>query len=399
MIENRIKDKGFTDLLHKALRAGYLFQGQFFSPDLGTPQGSIISPILCNILLNELDKFIEGLRLTFETGTLWRRLSRSGNIKLIHKMNIGSRMHNDLGYKRLKYVRYADDFLIGVIGPKDDCVNIRNSICTFLSQNLKLNLNLDKTNITNARDSISHFLGYDIKITSLNKRPIKTITRGGTTYLSSVNTRPQLLAPVSKLVKKLESKGIAKPGGRPTRWGHMFPFEVSQIVKLYYTMWKGISHFYSFADNYGSLGRIHYILKYSCLLTIASKLRLGTIKQTYKKFGKDIKIIVNNKMVASFPNAKPNKFHNTNISKISPLGRLESFRTKQLFETICANCGAIENIEIHHVRKLRDSSKAIKADWLTSMMSRMNRKQIPLCKTCHINYHRGKLTPNNRTSL
>jgi group II intron reverse transcriptase/maturase len=413
LIENRIKDKGFTDLLHKALKAGYMFQGQFFSPDLGTPQGSIVSPIICNILLNELDKFIEGLRLTFEAGTrrkvnpLWRRVSRSGNIKLIHKTNIGSRMHKDLGYKRLKYVRYADDFLLGVIGSKDDCINIRNSICTFLSQKLKLNLNLEKTNITNARDSIAHFLGSDIKITSLNKRPIKTITRGGTTYLSSVNTRPQLLAPVSKLVKKLESKGIAKPGGRPTRWGHMFPFEVSQIVKHYYTMWKGISNYYSFADNYGSLGRIHYILKYSCLLTLASKLRLETVKQTYKKFGKDINIIANNKIVASFPNesfAKPKKFHNTNISKISPLGRLEqlskaSFRTKQLFETNCTNCGAIENIEIHHVRKLRDSSKAIKADWLTSMMSRMNRKQIPLCKTCHINYHRGKLTTNKKTSL
>jgi hypothetical protein len=186
----------------------------------------------------------------------------------------------------------------------------------------------------------------------------------------------------------------------------MFPFEVSQIVKHYYTIWKGISNYYSFADNYGSLGRIHYILKYSCLLTLASKLRLGTVKQTFKKFGKDTNIIVNNKIVASFPNesfAKPKKFHNTNISKISPLGRLEqlsnaSFRTKQLFETKCTNCGTIENIEIHHVRKLRDSSKAIKADWLTTMMSRMNRKQIPLCKTCHINYHRGKLTHFNRTS-
>jgi len=410
LVKNRISDKGFTDLLHKALKAGYLYQGQYFSPDLGTPQGSIVSPILCNILLHEFDNYIENLRANFEIGTRhkinpeWRRLSRIGQIKTIHKNNIGSRMHKDSSYKRLKYVRYADDFLIGIIGSNLDCINLRDKIYTFLSQELNLTLNLDKTKITNAKETKAHFLGSDIRITPLSKRPVIKITRGGTTYLSSVNTRPQLLAPISNLVAKLESKGIARKGGAPTRWGHMFPFEVSHIVKHYHIMWKGISNYYSFADNYGMLGRIHYILKYSCVLTLASKLRLGTAKQVFKKYGKDLKVIVNNKVVASFPQesfAKPSTFHNTAISKINPLSRIDqlakaTFRTRNIFEASCTHCGSTENVEVHHVRKLRDSSKAIKADWLTSMMSRMNRKQIPLCKICHIDYHRGRLSPKDK---
>ena len=407
LVEKRILDKGFTDLLHKALKAGYLFQGQYFSPDLGTPQGSIVSPILCNILLHEFDNYIENLRANFEIGTRhkinpeWRRLSRLGKIKTIHKNNIGSRFHKYSSYKRLKYVRYADDFLIGIIGSKLDCINLRDKIYTFLSQELNLTLNLDKTKITNAKETMAHFLGSDIRITPLSKRPVNKITRGGTTYLSSVNTRPQLLAPIRKLVSKLESKGIAKRGGAPTSWGHMYPFEVTHIVKHYYIMWKGISNYYSFANNYGMLGRIHYILKYSCVLTLASKLRLSTAKQVFKKYGKDLKIIENNKVVASFPQesfAKPLTFHNSPLSKINPLSRIDqlakaTFRTKNIFDRCCTHCGSTENTEVHHVRKLRDSSKAVKADWLTTMMSRMNRKQIPLCKTCHIDYHRGRLSP------
>jgi group II intron reverse transcriptase/maturase len=242
LVEKRVQDKGFTDLLYKALRAGYLFQTQFFSPELGTPQGSIVSPILCNILLDELDKFIENLRLEFEIGKKhrinpeWRRLSRLGQIKTIHDRNISSRMHKDSSYKRLKYVRYADDFLIGIIGSKKDCIMLREKIYQFLAQELDLNLNLDKTKISNAKETIIHFLGTDIRLTPLDKRPVVKVIRSGTTYLTSVNTKPQLLAPISKLVSKLEEKGIAKQGGRPKNWGHMFQFEVNQIVNHYYTM-------------------------------------------------------------------------------------------------------------------------------------------------------------------
>lgn len=239
-VARRIDDKGFIDLLHKALRAGYLFQGKFFSPSLGTPQGSIVSPILCNILLHYLDVFILTLKEDFDTGTRrktnpqWRKLTRLGRLDIVHQMNIGSRLAKDPEYKRMRFVRYAYEFLIGVIGSKADCEAIRNKIFEFLLNELKMNLNLDKTKITHAQYSAAHFLGTDIRITPLSKRPLRSIIRGSQRYKSMTNTRPLLHVPVVKIVAKLEERGFAKHGGTPTRLTRLIPFESSQIVKHFW---------------------------------------------------------------------------------------------------------------------------------------------------------------------
>lgn len=188
LVSKRVNDKGFIDLLHKALRAGYMFQGQFYSPELGSPQGSILSPILCNILLHGLDEFVLDLQKNFQAGKrrktnpIWRKLTRAGQIKEVHDRNIGSRLHIDPSYKRLKYVRYAYAFLIGVIGSKAECVEIRDKIHHFLLNELKLNLHLDTTKITHARQDKAQFLGTFISITPLEKRPLRIITRGTSNF-------------------------------------------------------------------------------------------------------------------------------------------------------------------------------------------------------------------------
>jgi hypothetical protein len=111
-------------------------------------------------------------------------------------------------------VRYADDFIIGVTGSKEDCILIRDKIFEFLKE-IGLDLNLDKTKITNARIKLAHFLGTDIRITPLNKRPRRLVQRGESSFMMNINTRPQLLAPIKKLVAKLEAKGLARHGGNP----------------------------------------------------------------------------------------------------------------------------------------------------------------------------------------
>jgi nicotine oxidoreductase len=323
-VTRRIDDKGFIDLLHKALRVGYLFQGNFFSPSLGTPQDSIVSPILCNILLHFLDEFILTLKEDFDTETRrksqWRKHTRIGRLDLVHQMNIGSRLAKDPEYKRMRYVRYADDFLIGVRGSKADCEAIKNKIFNFLLNELKMNLNLDKTKITHAQDNAAHFLGTDIRITPLNTRPLRSINRGSKRYKFVTNTRLLLHVPADKLVAKLEERGFAKHGGTPTRLTRMIPFETSQIVKHFWQIWLGTSAYYSFADNYGQLGRIHYILKYSCVHTLASKLKLGTTKKTFEKFGKNLEIRDGKgRIAASFPKVslvKPKKFLTIPLAKL-----------------------------------------------------------------------------------
>lgn len=310
-------------------------------------------------------------------------------------------MHVDSQYKRAKFVRYADDFIIGVIGSKEDCASILAEINTFFSREIKLTLNLEKSKITHARNNMAHFLGTDIRITPTDKRPIRRVTRGYQSYLLKSNTRPQLLAPIQKLVDKLTLKGLARQGGTPHRWGKMIHFQDHQIVNRMWSMWLGLSNFYSFADNFGALGRIYYIIKYSCVLTLSLKHKLKTAKGAFRKYGKDLIIKNNDKVVASFPRislAKPRKFLGGKLNT-DPMYRLDklaaaTFRTRKMFDQSCRACGSNENIQIHHVRKLKDSSRKIKMDYLTSMMARMNRKQIPLCADCHTKLHSGKPLPS-----
>lgn len=306
-VSERVQDQAFIDLLYKALKVGYIFQEKYFTSELGTPQGSVVSPLLCNVLLNKLDLWLEEYMSSFNKGsrrkTNPRRLTRAGKLSEVHARNIGCRMANDPDYKRMMFVRYADDFIIGIIGSKEDATETRDNLRTFLADQLKLELSMQKTKITHARSELAHFLGTDIRITPLELRPVRTSIRSGETLISKAGTRPQLLCPINKLVDKLVARGMAKPGGVPTRWGRMIHFETHQIVKHYWTIWLGISNYYSFVNNTGSLGRIFYILKYSCVLTLAAKLKLGTKAKVFKRFGKEIAILdANGKTLASMPN-------------------------------------------------------------------------------------------------
>jgi hypothetical protein len=122
-------------------------------------------------------------------------------------------MHADPNYKRLQYVRYADDFLIGIIGSKEDAIQVRNDVKEFLDS-LKLILNLDKTKITHARDDIAHFLGTDIRITPLHLPLVQYERNGEKSYIKS-NTPPILYVPTHKIVDRLIARGICHPGGKP----------------------------------------------------------------------------------------------------------------------------------------------------------------------------------------
>lgn len=407
-VSERVQDQAFIDLLYKALKAGYISQGKYFTSELGTPQGSVVSPLLCNILLHKLDLWLEEYISIFNKGTrrkvnpVWTRLTRAGKLAEVHALNISCRMAKDPDYKRMIFVRYADDFIIGIIGSKEDATVIRDKLRIFLADKLKLDLNIQKTKITHARTEMAHFLGTDIRITPLELRPIRKSIRAGVTLISKVGTRPQLLCPVYKIVDKLVARGMAKPGGVPTRWGRMIHFETHRIVKHYWTIWQGISNYYSFVNNTGSLGRIFYILKYSCVLTLASKLKLGTKAKVFKRFRKDIAILdANGKIQASIPNpslANTFKF-NINQDQTNPFYRIEklgraTFRSLAVLDSPCMLCGSDVNVEMHHVRALKDGSKQPK-DFMTAMISRMNRKQIPVCRPCHNRIHNGSVTKAN----
>jgi len=354
--------------------------------------------------MNQFDAWMEDRMSEFNIGKRrgtdprWRRLTNRGMIKEAHAQNISSGLAKDPRFKRMRYVRYADDFLIGIIGSREDCVNIRNDIATFLKDQLKLELSMEKTKITHSTTEAAMFLGSNISLTPQKRKPFRKVIRGDQTYLMKSNTMVQLQIPIGRIVDRLEKKGIVRHNRQPTRWGKMTLLNDSQIVNHMFTMYRGLANYYSFASNFNAMSRIYYILKYSCALTLANKHKLGTMKKVFKKYGKDLNIIKDEKVVASFPKvsfANQTKFNATLREHISPLVRLERlanafFRTSERLNSACMICSSTERVEMHHVKHIRQVTEKIIQDYWTRVMALMNRKQIAVCRDCHIKIHNGE---------
>jgi hypothetical protein len=191
--------------------------------------------------------------------------------------SIPSLMPNDKNFSRLHYVRYADDFIMGVNGPKSYCAQIARECKTLLFKRLKLTLNLEKTKITHSQEDSALFVGYRIHKTKLSKNKIAINSKGKRTR-RVINT--VLDAPIKRIVEKLILKSYVRTNGNPTRNGRFINHTLYEIIEHYKTVERGILQYYSLANNYGRVAaRVHYILKYSCALTIASKIETKNLKE------------------------------------------------------------------------------------------------------------------------
>lgn len=369
--------------------------------NLGTPQGGVILPVLANIYLNEMDKFLESVKESFDNGKRkkvnpeYTKMIRGAKVN--HSLKINPLHPKDEKYKRLNFIRYADDFLIGVIGSYSDCWDIREKIKEFLSKVLKLTLNLEKTKITNAKKDSAKFLGYRIYIGTKNKDKIKYVLRGGNKVLTRVSSRPMIDGPINEIVNKLQEKGFAKAGksGKPMRKSNLVYLPLHEIINRYKILENGICNYYAMANNYRRLSaRIHYILKYSCILTIASKLNLKTMKRVIKTYGKNLVIKYGENKTMSYPvrsYKRPKK--RSNIIDYKEyiellIMRIEkySLRVNNELKGACSVCKSENDVEMHHVKAIRKSKAN---DHITKMMRNMNKRQIPLCKKCHNEVHKG----------
>ena len=195
ILRKRIADEYFIALIWKLLKAGYMEQWTYNHTYSGTPQGSGVSPLLANIYLNELDTFIDKYKENFDTGKrakvnpeykreysklcdiqskntqVWNELDKQSKATARKEQqkqqktvrSLPTLVTNDPHFKRVVYCRYADDFLIGVIGSKQDAEVIKADIGQFLQVELKLTMSDEKTKVTHGKD-MAKFLGYDITI-------------------------------------------------------------------------------------------------------------------------------------------------------------------------------------------------------------------------------------------
>ncbi len=439
-LKKRIDDQGFINLISKVLKAGYYdSKGVYHNLNYGILQGATISLILSNIVLSLIDDWLDEYIDKFNCGTVrkidlkYSKLSQlirraklfSERIKLSKLRAKTTNLHlkNDLDFKRLKYVRYGDDILLGVIGSKQDCIIIQDSLSKFI-ETLNLNINKDKTFIKCASKKLARFLGYDIKITLRHKYLIVNKHYSIRTIRGLNNTRLIINALIRYILNNLVDHGYARSckNGRfaqLTGLGRLMHEEIHVIINHYLMVGRGILSYYRLATNYNKLKhRIWYTLYYSCVLTLAKKLRILTKSKLIKKLGFLLRIKDNKgDIITQFLR---NVFDNivridseysykawinkSNFNELSPilllLKKLKYWllASRQTLNNLCIICNSYKNVEMHHIKKLYRLRLFKRYDYITSRMILINRKQVLLCRDCHIKLHKGNITYKGITS-
>ena len=279
ILAEKIRDNRFLRLIRNMLKAGYLEDWQYHDTLSGVPQGGVVSPVLSNIYLHKLDEFVEeeliprytrGERRKKNPG--YHRVNgrrqyarKQGNraqarkaLRQMRALPYGDPM--DPGYRRLFYCRYADDHLLGFIGPKAEAEQIKAGLAAFLRETLALELNASKTLITHARTRAARFLGYQITVQHSSTR----LTRGRRT----VNGKVALRVPQDVITAKCAPyRHQGKPWHRP----RLLNLDDYDIVRIYAAEYRGIVNYYLLACNVWRLATLRWNAETSMLKTLAAK--------------------------------------------------------------------------------------------------------------------------------
>ena len=428
ILRERISDDRFIRLIRKFLKAGYVEDWTFHNTYSGTPQGGIVSPILANIYLDKLDKYVKEYIQHFDKGTKRRPGKESNNlanerkrtVRKLKKVKDGTEKaalvarlkaieqeraafpngdEMDESYRRLKYIRYADDFILGVIGSKEEAQRIKEDIKSFLSASLALELSEEKTLITHTGKS-AKFLGYEITVTRDNhqRRDVRGCLRR--TYgkrvrlnVSMATLRDKLLEYGAMEIKLRNGKEIWKP---KCRSGLIFNDDL-EILDRYNRETVGFCNYYLIANNCVVLHNFRYIMEYSMYKTFAGKYR-STVRKINKKYRYNKLFTVKYEQKGAI---KSRTFYKTSFKRrttafngscdIEPYSIADVSRTNltdRLKAEKCELCGATGKLIMHHVRNLKDLKG--KESW-ERLMSARKRKTIALCPSCHRLRHLGKV--------
>ena len=411
LLGKRIGCSKFLGLIKKSIKAGYKENDKFVFSNKGLFQGNITSPILNNIYLHQLDLFISNTAKTFVQGenrkksTEFRRLSyqmekAAGDIPKLKKLlkerwKINSKDPFDPNFKRLYYIRYVDDFVVGIVGSRKDTIEIRNKIEVFLKNELKLTLSSKKTSITHFSKDPLFFLGTYIKgAWGREKRIITIKKKGGVSKKVKMTSRVVLMAPIKSIFEKATSNGFFKKRHGefvPTFVGRCINLDHQDILRYYNFIIHGVLNYYSFVNNRKSLGSFVHGLKFSCARTLALKYKLRHASKIFKKFGSKLRSPDGDVELFIPSTFKATKKFSCNVPLLNDimLSNWNNKLTKSNLFKICVICGS-NHVDMHHVRKVRDlksKAKGKKMDFFTMQMAAINRKQVPLCSRHHKALH------------
>lgn len=427
LLRRRVKDERFIQLIHKALKAGYIEKTVPILSLIGTPQGSIVSPILANIYFHELDCFVESLQSEYTT-KIEDRKRRSTKIYNQLAMSVSkvetqlSECSDPVERKQLakklrqlkrqrasikayetesipiviRYVRYADDWILGVNGPRKIAEQIKKQVTEFLKKQLQLTLSAEKTKLTYLKQEKGLFLGYEIRLDSM-VRTVKLKTASNKTYYKrTTGNFVKLDAPLGRIISRLCAKGFCDSKGKPLSKGSWTVQEDFKIVQSYNSILNGLMNYYSGADNGRKLIRIQYILQHSCACTLAQKHK-SSVKKIYTLHGKSlcVKHMVQavNKEVVKEVYLNLRKFNKNRKKWLVRLIANDPFkvyinrRTRSKISENCCICGSDQEVQMHHIKSVKHAKNT---QGFAQIMGLINRKQIPVCIDCHNSIHSGQ---------
>ena len=294
--------------------------------------------------------------------------------------------------KKLKYVRYADDFLIAVKGNREDCQWIKSKLAEFIGDTLKMELSEDKTLITHS-SKCARFLGYDVRVRRSGK-----IKRGGPGHVKmrTLNGGVELLVPLNDKIRQFVfTKGVAiqKEDGSmfPVHRKYLVGLTDLEIVSVYNAELRGICNYYGMASNFCKLHYFSYLMEYSCLKTLASKHKTSLSKIIDKfndgtgKWGVpyETKLGSKRRYFANYADCKGKGSATDYISNAAVVyGYAVNTLENRLKAKVCELCGTTESdhYEVHHINKLKNLKG--KERWEIAMIAK-HRKTLVVCRDCH----------------
>ncbi len=436
ILKRDIHDNRLIELIERFLKAGYMEDWQYHKTYSGVPQGDVLSPLLSNIYLNELDSFIEDELIPRHNYGKRRRkhprykslsqrierLRRRGKFEEARAFELERRKYpaidtQDTSYRRLKYVRYADDWLIGYTGTKEEASQIKEEIRTFLREKLHLELNTEKTLITHGRTEYARFLNYSISLYHADDKLSVRAYDGA--LVRSVNSKIRLGIPEGLIDEK--AKRYYK-NGKVVSDATLLQNSVPHILLMYQQRYRGLVQYYKYAADLRNMSKLKYAMEIALVKTLAHKLRIK-VSRVYRRYRSTMQV-----------NGRNYRILKTEVDTGKRIqtfywGAISLKTNKQVFESIndvkrdfevfqyiekrselitrlkadeCEICGMKGKCEVHHVRKLanlkqRWQGKRTKPFWVTKMIA-MQRKTLIVCQDCHRKIHNGEPLPPTKNA-
>jgi group II intron reverse transcriptase/maturase len=404
-LAENIHDNRFLRLIKQMLQAGYLEDWVWNATMSGAPQGGVVSPVLSNIYLDRLDKFVETVLIPEYTRGAGRavnpayarvisaikRARKRGDraaIRRLRKQRRGMPTGNprDPGFRRLRYARYADDHLLGFTGPRAEAEQIKTRLAQFLRDDLKLELNQDKTLITHARTGAATFLGYQITVQHSLDRP-------------HVNGVVRLRVP--KAVVKAKCAPYLRHG-KPVHRPRLMNRDDRTVIGTYGAEYRGLVQYYLLASDVWRFNRLEWAAGTSMLKTLATrhgstvtkmarkyKARIDTPHGPRTCFEATTERAGRKPLVARFggiPLKRQRKAVLTDRQPAPATSRKELIT--RLRTGRCEWCDQRARVEAHQVRKLADLTRPGRPQpaW-AQLMAKMRRKTLVVCPSCHQAIH------------